>query len=122
MRMLFILFPATAIAIAGYIVLYFANLSTGRMKSFGRLLGGWTLLIAALLVLGAATAPMFNGRPFGLGPTSEERMMRFQSMRQKMMGNTMTRPDAMPGAAKPEGAMPAPMPPAAPSAPPASNN
>ena len=99
MRALMMLFPATAIAVAGYVVLYFAGRSEGRMRTFGRWLGGWTLFLAALVVIGGLTAPLFGGRPFGLGPTMEERMARREAMRQRMMdGGAMRPPPAMPQA------------------------
>ena len=105
MQLVAILFPATAIAVAGYVVLYFAGRSDGGMKTFGRLLGGWTLLMAALLVVGVATKPLFGGRAFGVGPTQEERMKHRMEMRQKMMGGMMREGGMRPGMMR-DGAMP----------------
>ena len=85
MKTLLLLFPATGLAAIGYLVLYFAGRSEGGMKAFGKLLGGWMLLLAGVVALAGITGPVFGGRPFGLGPTNEERLQRRMEMRQKMM-------------------------------------
>jgi hypothetical protein len=38
----------------------------GAVRTFGKYLAVWTFVLAALLFVGAATAPMFDGRPFGM--------------------------------------------------------
>jgi hypothetical protein len=99
MRGLFLLFPATAIAVAGYVVLHFANHSHGRMKTFGQWLGGWTLFLSGVVVLAGLTAPLFGGQPFGIGPSAEER----EARRARMMERGMMRaPRPTPGVPGPE--------------------
>ena len=73
MRTFLLLFPATAIAVAGYVVLYFAHKSEGRMRSFGKFLGGWAMLLSAVVVLAAISGVFMDGPPFGLGRTNAER-------------------------------------------------
>ena len=86
MRTLLLLFPATAIAVAGYLVLYFAHKSEGRMRAFGKLLGGWTMFLSAVVVAAAISGAFMGGRPFGLGKTDAERREMRQQMRDRMMG------------------------------------
>jgi hypothetical protein len=95
MFMLVLLIPATVIAAVGYIVLYFAGRSDGGMKSLGRVLGGWAMVLGAAIALAGVTAPLFGGRPFGLGPTREQRVERFMEMRRQMMQNGMMRDGMM---------------------------
>lgn len=71
MRGLFLIFPATALAVARYVVLYFAQHSPGMMKPAGKWMGGWTMLLGAVVLLAGLTAPVFGGRPFGMGMTDE---------------------------------------------------
>ena len=87
MRTLLLLFPATAIAVAGYVVLYFAHKSEGNMRSFGKALGGWAMFLSAVVVAGAISGVFMDGRPFGLGKTRAERMEMRQHMRERMMGS-----------------------------------
>ncbi len=64
------LIPATALTIAGYFVLFLSNRSEGAIRVFGKYLGFWAFMLAALVVLGAIFAaahgghhyPMFGGR------------------------------------------------------------
>lgn len=65
---LVLLLPATGVAIAAYVTLYFAGRSEGGMRTFGRVLGGWALLIALVLAVAALSSPFFGGRPFGIAP------------------------------------------------------
>src|SRR5271170_9318 len=53
---LLVLFPATALTIAGYVVLFLSARSEGGMRSFGKYLGFWAFTLAALLILGAIFA------------------------------------------------------------------
>ncbi len=54
MCLLFSLFPATMLAVLGYIVLYFSTKSDGPVKTFGRVLAIWVFVLAALpLIMGA---------------------------------------------------------------------
>jgi hypothetical protein len=57
---------ATLIAVIGYALLFSATRTAGIVALIGRLLGIWLFILAILLVVGAATAPMFGGKPFGL--------------------------------------------------------
>ena len=115
MRTLLLLFPATAIAVAGYLVLYFAHKSEGNMRSFGKFLGGWAMFLSAVVVLAAISGVFLDGRPFGLGRTSAERMEMRQQMRGSVMGPGRMRP---PPGAPGMGAPPAGAPPAGDAAPP----
>ena len=121
MRTLLLLFPATAIAVAGYLVLYFAQKSEGHMRSFGKFLGGWAMVLSAVVVAAAISGVFLDGRPFGIGMTRAERM----EMRGNMMGPGRMGPGRMgppPGMAEPPGAPPPPADaPAAPAVPPAGN-
>ncbi len=135
MRTLLLLFPATAIAVAGYLVLYFAHKSEGRMRTFGKFLGGWAMFLSAVVVAAAISGVFLDGRPFGIGMTRAERMEMRQQMRGNMMGPGRMGPGRMgpermgpermgppPGMAAPPGAPPPPADaPAAPAAPPAGN-
>jgi hypothetical protein len=55
------LLPATALTIAGYLVLYLANRSEGTFRTFGKYLGFWAFTLAALVVLGAIFAAAHRG-------------------------------------------------------------
>ena len=68
MMILIALTRVTALLVAAFFVLYFALKSEGRLKTFGRILGGWMLVLAAVMALAVVTAPLFGGRPFGMGP------------------------------------------------------
>jgi hypothetical protein len=48
----------------------------------GRYLSIWTFALAALVVVGAATAPMFGGRPFGIHGMSAGASMHHEMMMQ----------------------------------------
>ena len=57
---------AFLVAVLAFFILFAASKSAGFIKILGNVLG-YLLLIAALLwIVGAATAPMFGGRPFGI--------------------------------------------------------
>jgi hypothetical protein len=73
---LLVLFPATALTIAGYVVLFLSSRSEGAMRSFGKYLGFWAFTLAALLILGGIFAAA-HGRhrcPFFGMPGMHERM------------------------------------------------
>jgi hypothetical protein len=53
---LLVLFPATALTIAGYVALFLSARSEGGMRSVGKYLGFWAFTLAALLILGAIFA------------------------------------------------------------------
>ena len=53
---LLVLLPATGLTIAGYFALFLSGRSEGRMRTFGRYLGYWAFMLAALLVLGGIFA------------------------------------------------------------------
>lgn len=50
------LIPATALTVAGYVVLFLSNRSEGAFRAFGKYLGFWAFTLAALVVLGAIFA------------------------------------------------------------------
>ena len=72
MRVFLILIPVTLLVIAGYFIQFSAQWAEGGLKTFGRYLSLWVFVLAALLVIGAATAPMMGfggpGMMRGIGP------------------------------------------------------
>jgi len=56
----------TILAVIGYALLFSATRTAGITALIGRLLGIWLFILAALGIVGAATAPMFGGKPFGM--------------------------------------------------------
>jgi hypothetical protein len=58
---LLVLLPATALTVAGYVVLFLSARSEGAMRSFGKYLGYWAFTLAALLILGAIFAAAHGG-------------------------------------------------------------
>ena len=50
------LIPATALTVAGYIVLYISGRTEGGLKTFGKYLSFWAFTLAALVILGAIFA------------------------------------------------------------------
>lgn len=106
MRGLFLIFPATALAVAGYVVLYFANHSQGMMKAAGKWLGGWTMLLGAVVLLAGLTAPIFGGRPLGMGMSDQDRIERRAMMRERMMERGMGTPAPAPATAQPDANQP----------------
>jgi hypothetical protein len=56
----------TLFAVVGYALLFSATRTAGVTALIGRLLGIWLFILAALAIVGAATAPMFGGKPFGM--------------------------------------------------------
>jgi hypothetical protein len=56
------LIPATALSIAGYLVLYVSNRSEGALRNFGKYLGFWAFTLAGLVILGAIFAAAHGGR------------------------------------------------------------
>lgn len=61
MPYLLVLLPATALTVAGYIVLFLSARSEGALRTFGKYLGYWALTLAALLILGAIFAAAHGG-------------------------------------------------------------
>jgi len=72
------LFPATALTVAGYVVLFLSARSEGALRTFGKFLGFWAFTLAALLILGAIFAAAHGGHhcPFfgthGMPPNPTE--------------------------------------------------
>ncbi len=66
MMLFAILIPATILVVIGYFVLASSVKADGAVRTFGKYLAVWIFLLAALLFVGVATAPMFDGRPFGM--------------------------------------------------------
>lgn len=60
------LIPATILVVIGYFVLANSANAEGAVRSFGKYLAVWVFILAAIVFVGAATAPMFGGRPFGM--------------------------------------------------------
>ena len=56
MIFLLALIPATALSVAGYVALFLSHRSEGGMKTFGRYLGIWAFVLAALVTLGGVFA------------------------------------------------------------------
>ena len=50
------LIPATGLTVAGYVDLFLSHRSEGSLKTFGRYLGIWAFVLAALVVLGGMFA------------------------------------------------------------------
>ncbi|TAL04670.1 MAG: hypothetical protein EPO08_00575 [Rhodospirillaceae bacterium] len=98
----------TAILVAGYVTLYFAMASQGKMRTFGKILAGWAFLLAALLAIAAVACPAFGVRPYGMMSMHE----RWHEMMDRD-GRQGPPPGMMPGAQTPDGP-PAPPPAAAP--------
>src|ERR1700747_1051285 len=56
MFFLLALSPATALTVGGYVALFLSNRSEGLLRTFGRYLGIWAFVLAALVVLGGGFA------------------------------------------------------------------
>lgn len=61
-----ILLPITLLVVLGYFVLLSSANAAGRVQTFGKYLSIWIFALAALVVIGIATAPVFGGRPYGM--------------------------------------------------------
>src|SRR5436853_7841941 len=70
------LLPATALAVAGYFVLYLSARSEGALRTFGRYLGFWAFTLAGLVILGSVFAAAHGHRhcPFFVVHGMHERM------------------------------------------------
>ncbi|HYM27106.1 MAG TPA: hypothetical protein VET66_03085 [Steroidobacteraceae bacterium] len=55
------LIPATALTLAGYVVLVLSARTEGALRSFGRYLGFWAFTLAALMIVGAILAAAHGG-------------------------------------------------------------
>src|SRR5690242_11268310 len=60
------LIPATALTLAGYVVLVLSGRAEGALRSAGRYLGFWAFTLAGLVILGALFAAAHGG-PHGFG-------------------------------------------------------
>jgi hypothetical protein len=67
----------TFLLIVSFLLLFMASKSSGLTSMFGRVLGLWLLVIAAIAAGGVGTAVMNGGRPYGL----DMPMMRGEGMR-----------------------------------------
>lgn len=56
MILLVALIPATGLTVAGYVALFLSHRSEGGLKTFGRYLGIWAFVLAALVVIGGGFA------------------------------------------------------------------
>ena len=61
----FSLIPATVWAIIGFFVLFASTKAEGGLSKFGRVLGTWSLVIAALFPLGGAIVTLAGLCPMG---------------------------------------------------------
>ncbi|TLZ27847.1 MAG: hypothetical protein E6K27_04480 [Gammaproteobacteria bacterium] len=59
------LLPATALAVAGYFVLFLSARSEGALRTFGKYLGFWAFTLAGLVILGAIFAAA-HGKSLGM--------------------------------------------------------
>jgi len=59
------LLSLTVAAVLAFFVLFAAEKAGGLLRTFGRVLGVWLLVLAVLGAAGAAMAPMMGGRYFG---------------------------------------------------------
>ena len=62
----FAIHHAIVLSLVAFFVLFAASKADGFVKILGNLLGYLLLIVAILWILGAATAPMFGGHPFGI--------------------------------------------------------
>jgi hypothetical protein len=122
MIFLLALIPATGLTVAGYVALFLSQRSEGALKTFGRYLGIWAWVLAALVVLGGmfaaghvrAHAGMWGPHP-GMWGTHEG--MQCPWMEGRDADRWERREPRPPGAPQPPEGAGAP---AAPAAPPAS--
>jgi hypothetical protein len=75
---LILIFPATVLAVAGYLAFYAALRSSGTMQAFGRVLATWTLLLSGFLGLLAVVAPFFGIPLFEFGESPDDRRLRHE--------------------------------------------
>jgi MFS-type transporter involved in bile tolerance (Atg22 family) len=81
MLFFFSLIPATALAVAGYFVLYASTRTEGGLRSFGRYLAIWLLFLAGATLLGGILAPALGIQ----GPMErmEQHMQRMEHLQQE---------------------------------------
>jgi hypothetical protein len=72
-----IIFLSTFVLFISFLAFFMASKTTGLTALFGRLLGIWLLLVAAVGVGAVVTAPMMGGKPYGM----DMPMMRGDGMR-----------------------------------------
>ena len=56
----------TLLLIVAYFLLFSASKAEGLVKLLGTILGVWLMVVAAFVIIGWVTMPMFGGRPFGM--------------------------------------------------------
>jgi hypothetical protein len=61
---------AVAFAAGAYVVFVSAQKAEGPLKPIGVILAALLAAIGALVLIAHLTAPMFGGRPFGMGPAA----------------------------------------------------
>jgi hypothetical protein len=69
------LMSLTLIAVLAFFVLFAAQKADGLIRTLGRVLGVWLLILAVLAAAAAVTAPMMGGRPFGMAMPRHMRAM-----------------------------------------------
>ena len=77
MMMVPVTLMVTFLLIFSFFLFFLASKTSGLTAAFGRLLGAWLLLIAAIGAGGVVTAFMSGGKPYGL----DMPMMRGEGMR-----------------------------------------
>ncbi len=96
-----LIFPATGLAVAGYLVLYAGLRSTGTMQAVGRVLAAWTVLLSAFLALAAIVAPFFGMPLIEFGESPDDRRLRHEIRMRDPRGG-------FPPSLRPDGTIPPP--------------
>lgn len=65
MCFVFSLLPATVFTVLGFIVLYCATRSEGRVSTFGKILATWVFVVATLFLLTGAIVTISGNCPIG---------------------------------------------------------
>ncbi len=116
------LIPATGLTVAGYVALFLSHRSEGGLRTFGRYLGIWAFVLAALVVIGGGFAaghmrahgamwgphPGMGGPPGGMwGPHGGMNCPWMERREGDRMWERREHPETGPAPAKPAAATPA---------------
>lgn len=74
MALIFALIPLTLLVVVGFFVLLASTKTEGIARTFGKYLSIWIFVLVGIIAAGIATAPLFEGRPFGM-PVMRHGMM-----------------------------------------------
>lgn len=66
MAFIFALISLTLLVVIGFFVLLASSKTEGVTRTFGKYLSVWIFVLVATIGAGLATAPLFDGRPFGM--------------------------------------------------------